>query len=115
MTHKFIVSVPGRSQPVCIEADSYSRPSGILSFVKGGEVVAEFPEYDLLARSSCLHAFLDLKQFQVPEPAMCAATFIESDPPLPAGGRQELKSMLSGVLAMGWLAWAAAITVAVYH
>lgn len=69
MTHQYIVSVPGRSQPLCVEADSY-KPGGFdhdgVSFYKGNEVVAIVPAVDLVARSTCLPDFPELSQFQPP-------------------------------------------------
>lgn len=94
MTHKFIVSVPGRAQPLCIEADTY-KPHGFesnsFSFCKAGEEVAIVPGVDLIARSSALPAFPELSQFRgpdlvLPEPA-CLASFAEpfrALEPLPA-------------------------------
>lgn len=67
MTQQFIVSVPGRSQPVCIEADAIERDdlndAGV-AFRKGGEVVARLPAVDLAARADCLPEFPDLSQFK---------------------------------------------------
>lgn len=95
MTHKFIVSVPGRAQPLCIEADTY-KPHGFesnsFSFRKGDEEVAIVPGVDLIARSSALPPFPELSQFcgsdlvMLPEPA-CLASFAEpvrALEPLPA-------------------------------
>lgn len=65
MTHKYIVSVPGRSTPICIEADSYTGISetGVRFFV-AGDTVANVPAVDLIARSTCLPDFPDLSQFK---------------------------------------------------
>lgn len=69
MTHQFIVSVPGRAQPLCIEADSYSLggfDGDGVSFRKGSDVVAIVPSVDLVARSTCLPEFPELSQFDGP-------------------------------------------------
>lgn len=94
MTQQFIVSVPGRTQPICIEADSYEGISGNVSgakFIKDGEVVASLATTDLVARSTCLPAFPELEQFQAPDLALpdpaCLASFAEpvrALEPLPA-------------------------------
>ncbi|WP_445677588.1 hypothetical protein [Pseudomonas putida] len=72
MTQKFIVSVPGRAQPLCIEADTY-KPGGFegdgVSFIKVAEVVAIVPAVDLVAKADCLPAFPDLSQFAAPTSA----------------------------------------------
>lgn len=87
MTHKFIVSVPGRAQPLCIEADSFCRDGwndGDFSFRLGADVVAQFPVVDMVALAESLPAFPDLSQFrgpglELPEPA-CLASFVEPPP-----------------------------------
>ena len=65
MTHKYIVSVPGRSTPICIEADSYRGigETGARFFV-AGDTVANVPVVDLIACSTCLPDFPDLSQFK---------------------------------------------------
>lgn len=84
MTQQFIVSVPGRAQPLCIEADTYVTGGfdrdGVM-FRKGAEVVAIVPAVDLVAKADSLPAFPDLSQFKgpdlmLPEPA-CLASFAE--------------------------------------
>lgn len=94
MTQQFIVSVPGRAQPLCIEADTYVTGGfdrdGVM-FRKGAEVVAIVPAVDLVAKADSLPAFPDLSQFKgpdlmLPEPA-CLASFAEpvrALEPLPA-------------------------------
>lgn len=84
MTHKYIVSVPGRAVPFCIEADAFEAFVGGKRFFLAGNVVAEVPAFDLLAVSTALPDFPDLSQFR---PAVReirragAARYIE---PLPA-------------------------------
>lgn len=82
MTHQYIVSVPGRAQPLCIEADSWKGvgENGAM-FFKGDGLVASLPKTDLIAHASALPAFPDLSQFKepdlvLPEPA-CLASFAE--------------------------------------
>lgn len=73
MTQQFIVSVPGRAQPLCIEADSFDGIHGLAGgarFIKGGSVVACLASTDLVACATCLPAFPELAQFK-PAP-VCA-------------------------------------------
>lgn len=69
MTQSFIVSVPGRAQPLCISADKFAS-DGLndrgFTFVKGGEVVAQLPVVDLVAKADCFPDFPALSQFQGP-------------------------------------------------
>ena len=67
MTQNFIVSVPGRSQPLCIAADSHRFAGGGVTFYKSGQLVAVTPTVDLVANADCLPDFPGLSQFQVPE------------------------------------------------
>ncbi len=88
MKQKFIVSVPGRAQPLCIEADSFDRDGwndGGFTFRLGPDVVAQFPAVDMVAKAESMPAFPELSRFRgpdlvLPEPA-CLASFVE---PLPA-------------------------------
>lgn len=82
MTQKFIVSVRGRAQPLCIEADAWSGTvdRGVAFFV-GNEKVASLSDADLIAQSDCLPDFPALSQFRgpdllLPEPA-CLAAYAE--------------------------------------
>lgn len=68
MTHKFIVSVPGRAQPLCIEADTYRGGVEGFSFHKGADLVALVPAVDLVAKSESLPDFPALSQFVPPAP-----------------------------------------------
>ncbi|WP_200627799.1 hypothetical protein [Pseudomonas sp. LAM2023] len=69
MTQQFIVSVPGRAQPLCIEADSYKyggfEGDGVTPF-KGESQVAIVPAVDLVATADCLPVFPALPQFMPP-------------------------------------------------
>lgn len=77
MTFKYIVSVPGRGQPVCIEADSWSGVSDSgARFFKGTEVVATLAATDLIAKADSLPDFPALSQFQ-PVGQMCLAELAE--------------------------------------
>lgn len=69
MTHKYIVSVPGRAQPLCIEADSWKGigDAGAL-FFKGEDQVASLAATDLIAKADCLPDFPALSQFAPPVP-----------------------------------------------
>lgn len=69
MTHKYIVSVPGRAQPLCIEADSWKGigDDGAL-FFKGEDQVASLAATDLIAKADCLPDFPALSQFAPPVP-----------------------------------------------
>lgn len=75
MTQNFIVSVPGRAQPLCVSADSFG-PDGFndrgVSFRKGAEVVARLPGVDLVVKADCLPEFPALSQFQGPDVLMAA-------------------------------------------
>ena len=67
MTQKFIVSVPGRAHPLCIEADSFDRDGwndAGFTFRRGADVVAQLPAVDLVAKADSLPAFPELEQFQ---------------------------------------------------
>ncbi|MNM81103.1 hypothetical protein D3C81_930910 [compost metagenome] len=64
MTQKYIVSVPGRAQPLCIEADNWSGvfDNGAVFFV-GEKKVASFASTDLIALAENLPDFPALSQF----------------------------------------------------
>lgn len=92
MTHQYIVSVPGRAQPLCIKADSWKGIGDTgARFFCGDEQVASLGTTDLIAKVSALPDFPDLSQFKgpdlvLPEPA-CLASFAEpvrALEPLPA-------------------------------
>ena len=67
MTQKYIVSVPGRAQPLCIEADSWSgiHDNGAAFFV-GEKKVAALASTDLIALAENLPDFPALSQFAPP-------------------------------------------------
>lgn len=106
MTHQFVVSVPGRAQPVCIKADSVERDglseSGF-TFRQGGDVVAELPAADLVARSICLPNRLDPSQLWGAEP-ICLSAFSE-----PVRELEPLPAMRVG-MALTWFGpWLAGV------
>lgn len=87
MTQKFIVSVPGRAQPLCIEADSFDRDGwndGGFTFRQGADVVAQFPSVDLVAKAESMPDFPELSQFLPPEVLPKAMPSHLVPPPPPA-------------------------------
>lgn len=86
MTQQFIVSVPGRAQPLCVSADSFERDSHNdrgFAFHKGNEVVARLPVVDLVAKAECLPDFPAISQFQGTDVLMTSKSVRELEP-LPA-------------------------------
>lgn len=69
-TQKYIVSVPGRAQPLCVEAESWSGifDNGAVFFV-GEKKVASFASTDLIALAENLPDFPALSQFAPPASA----------------------------------------------
>lgn len=72
-TQKYIVSVPGRAQPLCVEAESWSGvfDNGAVFFV-GEKKVASFASTDLIALAENLPDFPALSQFEPP-----ASTYVD--------------------------------------
>lgn len=102
MTQKYIVSVPGRAHPLCIEADSFDRDGwndAGFTFRRGADVVAQLPVADLVAKADSLPVFPDLSQFKGPDlvlpESVCLASLSEpvrALDPLPAQSFANLHS-----------------------
>lgn len=106
MTHKYIVSVPGRAQPLCIEADSFKEMLGVEGsavFIKDGAVVASLISTDLVANATCLPAFPELPQFHSAL-ANCSDAFLELEPGMTCEPVRALES-LPAQASLGFGGW----------
>lgn len=89
---KYVVAVPGRTAPICIEADGFVMLGDGASFQMDGKAVAYLPNVALVAQSDALVAFpVDLADF-VAAPRVCARRARLAPPPPPAMRSAKIKA-----------------------